>query len=174
MRRIVYKTVYSSSQLAPAMMVFRSLEIAFRDGFIKERFFYRDDNSAVEFLTTSCGPEPGILMNKVLHWQWYPEAYCYESIKEIAVDNHWASRSELANYLCSELKVPQNAICVYMGKGRDVKSITLPIIKDNGEFVEYNPIEGLPIYRVKVFVRPDLSEHNQRISELTKEKLSIS
>jgi HD superfamily phosphohydrolase len=164
LRRQVYSSIYSNFNLSPVAMLYRAIYLAYQIGLIDANFFLMNDDEAIDYLSR-CGGEISRLLERLISWEWYEEVFSlqFEShywspIMRLA--NNPMSGLEAADTLCNRAKVEPDDVCVYVGRGRDKKSVTIP-------FISADPAEGkgkfflaednnLPIYRLKVFVNPNL------------------
>ncbi len=170
-RQAVYGMIYEEPYLNARIIVYRAVEIAFYRGELTEDFFHLNDVQAMDFLLT-CNKDSAHLAQKFLDRQIYPELIAFKTIrpslrlKAIAKDRYM--RKALAEAICQECVMPQSAVCVYIGQGRDKRKIDLPFVGRNGSRYldngNYNPI-----YRVKVYVDPEFENKKRVISSLVKQ-----
>ncbi len=76
-------------------------------------------------------------------------------------DGQWNARSMIAEYIREQVKIPRGGICAYIGKGRDVRHISLPFTHEDGEVVYMADDYHQPIYRLKVWVDPEFSKRSR-------------
>ncbi len=172
-RKKVYESVYSNPYLNCTAMLYRALEIAFLEGEIKRDFFFLNDSQAVQYLLTQCNSKTKYLIERLHARAWYDEVVGMEFTNPTpdfceAVTG-WRGRKEVADFLCKELGLKEEDVCVYAEIGRDKRRITLPFVNENGDR-RHDDSDESPIYRLKVFVPPYVSTNRRKIVELMHEK----
>ncbi len=159
-RGVVYASIYGMPHLVVAMMVYRATEIAFYENELSMDFFLLNDYEAITYLLTKCNLRTKLLVERARRWNWYEEVVAIETttpsarFKELAFD--WKGRKYLADKLCEQFGREPDEICVYVGKGRDKRKITLPFISDFGE-KRFDVADNEPIYRAKIWIPRDVS-----------------
>jgi HD superfamily phosphohydrolase len=164
LRRLVYSSIYSNFNLSPVTMLYRAIYLAYRIGLIDANFFLLNDDEAVDYLSR-CGGEVSRLLDRLISWKWYEEVFSlhsesYHRLPVMKLADNPMGELEIADTLCAQVKIDPEDICVYIGRGRDKKRVTVP-------FIPADPAEGKghfflvedndsPIYRFKVFVDPNL------------------
>lgn len=172
-RKRVYNLIYSEPHLTSAMMVYRAVEIAFTDGDINKDFFFLNDSKAIDFLASGRNKKTGYLMEKSLRWQWYDYVFGLattkpsDKLKEYS--GNWKGRKIFADALAAKLKIPDEKVCVYIGKGKEVRDIHLSFADAS---IPSNPQKEKPIYRVKVYIDPSLLclSLKRKITDITLEE----
>lgn len=168
LRREVYSIIYSNPHLTAAMMVQRALAIAFSNGKITEDFFHMDDEQAIDFLL-GCGKEAKSLILSTLKHTWYKEVFSAQTLQPTngfkGAVSQWDFRSVFADQICKEFGLPKNAICVYIGQGRDEREITLPIVASDSSRT-FLKESCAPVFRVKVYMDAEFSENKHNIVSL--------
>ncbi len=154
-RQMVYRKVYDEPDLGGAMMIFRAMNLAFRQGKIAKDFFYLSDIEALGLLS-HCTEESGHIMRHVAKRNWYKMVFSLETTKPPkklvdGCENVYDSRSTIADQLAQQFAIPPHAICVYVGKGRDIRRINLPFMCVDGSIIRDEKITD-PIYRLKVYI----------------------
>ncbi len=157
-RALVYRKVYDEPDLGGAMMIFRAMDLAHKHGEITEDFFYLSDIEAMGFLSR-CNARSAFLVRQAVNRQWYKMVYAVEtkkpSEKLIAnCDNVYDTRSTVADQLAEKFKIPPHAVCVYVGKGRGVRTIHLPFVRADKSLVK-DERATKQTYRFKVYVAPE-------------------
>ena len=174
-RKSVYSAIYGNLHLARAMMLYRAVEIAFYKGDLNRDFFFLNDLEALEYLKTRCNPQSKQLVKDIAKQQWYVSVFDFETedpskrIINLSADRQ--SRRTLATKITSELRVPQEKICVYIDQGKDVKKIRLPFF--DGDELKYDQEETLFIYRIKIYAHLDLVNLDQSINEIIKREIYL-
>jgi hypothetical protein len=164
LRRLVYSSIYSNSNLSPVTMLYRAVYLAFQAGRIGTDFFLLNDDDAVSYLS-HCEGGASRILNRLISWEWYEEVFSlqsesYRRLPIMKLADNPMSGLEIADTLCAQAKVGLEDVCVYVGRGRDKKRVTVPFIpadlaEGKGEFFLAGD-NDLPIYRLKVFVNPNL------------------
>ena len=175
-RRAVYQKIYSKTHLSIAMVVYRAVEIAFRENELSKDFFFLDDRGGIDYLR-NCNAKTASLIERVLRREWYEEviAYAFSNLVELpnamqAYMTAWDGRGAFADLLTHKLGIPEEQICVYAGKSRDSKKITLPFVsKDGGR--RYKHDNHFSIYRLKVYIPPELLNRAPEIRALVEQLL---
>jgi HD superfamily phosphohydrolase len=170
LRRKVYSSIYSNFNLSPVTMLYRAVYLAFQAGRIGTDFFLLNDDDAVSYLSC-CEGGVSRLLDRLISWEWYEEVFSlqsesYRRLPITKLTDNPMSGLEMADALCAQAKVEPDDVCVYVGRGRDKKRVTVPFIPaDSAEgrggffLAEDN---DLPIYRLKVFVNPNLNASKKR------------
>lgn len=154
-RAAVYGVVYGDPHLNVSAMMFRAMELAFSENNLSRDFFFLDDLQALEFLLNRCNVMTARLVQRALRWEWYEEVVCFEftnpTDKRASLASHWSSRKKLADSICQRFGIPYEDVCVYAGKGKDVKEVTTPFTNERGEKRYDNGLLAPYIYRIKVY-----------------------
>ncbi|MFY9461989.1 MAG: hypothetical protein WAP51_02185 [Candidatus Sungiibacteriota bacterium] len=173
-RAMVYGAIYGKPHLNVAMMMYRAVELAFLQDELSKEFFFLDDSGAVNYLLTQCNPKTAHLVEKALRWEWFEEVVSVESatpanaIKLLA--SHRSGRTKLAGLISQTLGIPDEKISVYVGKGKDKRRITIPFVKKDGT-TYLDQCDDSPIYRVKVYIAPDMTGKKNEIAEFVQEQI---
>jgi HD superfamily phosphohydrolase len=158
-RQAVYSKVYGQPHLSPAMMIFRAIDLAYREGRIDTDFFLMSDGEAIEYLAGFAGG-PSILAQRLICWEWYQEVFSAESSYSASVIGALArdseNRGKIADLICEELGLEPEDICVYAGVGKEKRRITVPFVSANGNEVFLDDSDDAPVYRFKVFASPEI------------------
>lgn len=175
-RATVYGSIYDSQHLNAAMMVYRAVEIAFTEGKLMKGFFYLDDSQAIDYLLNNCGAAVHGLIERALRWQWYTEIFTFETenpspnFEKLISDSNWKGRRLLADIICSKINIHPKDACVYIGAGKDRRKITVPFELD-GKF-HYDENGDKPIYRVRVYIEPNLVTYKDKIHDLILQEIN--
>ncbi len=167
-RATVYHFIYSIPNLTIAMMVYRAVEIAFCEGELKKDFFFFNDHEAIAYLHATCNKRTQHLIEKVRRWQWYDEIVSLatqkpsEGFKDLAT--HWRGRQFVADSVCAYFGIELENLCAYVGRGNDKRNITVPFIAESGA-VRYDTSDSEPLYRLKIWVAPNISVDRQTIQD---------
>lgn len=168
-RRLVYEFVYGEPHQGLCMMVFRALALACDKGDIGLLFFKMNDVAAIYFLQKKCNMASSRLITEVLARRVYPVVF---SEKTSRPSSRYAqalrdplARHHIADFLAQECGIPREAVCVYAGKGRDKRKITLPFVSPDGTR-SFDAGEHFPIYRLIVYLHPDLAKWSEKIARL--------
>jgi len=164
LRKRVYSSIYSNFNLSPVTMLYRAIYLAYQIGLVNVNFFLMHDDEAVDYLSR-CGGEVSRLLERLISWEWYEEVFSLHSESHhqspiMRLADNPMSGLEMADTLCAQARVEPDDICVYVGRGRDKKRVTVPFIpadpaEGKGEFFLAEDNDS-PIYRLKVFVNPNL------------------
>jgi HD superfamily phosphohydrolase len=166
-REAVYGIIYGNSHLAASMMLYRALAIAFERGEILHDFYFLDDERAIALLRT-LNPMSAKLIGALLGYRLYPEVFTYqtaqpsERLKRYAQD--WNARSKLADQVASKFHLDLADVCAYIGKGRDRRKISLPLISADGSRL-LDTEEHPNIYRVRVYGARPLAKRREQLAE---------
>lgn len=126
-RLLTYKYVHSNANLSPGMMLFRAIDLAYRESEIPTNFFRMTDIKAYNFLGSSCKFPTGVLIERVTKWQFYESIFTYSStsptkeLLEVVEDPK--TRFKMADEIALMLNVPLWDICFYAGKDRGFKNL---------------------------------------------------
>jgi HD superfamily phosphohydrolase len=168
-RKDVYGIIYGDPNLNGSMMIYRAVSLAFDAGELNEDFFALSDTQAIDFLR-GCNQHTRYLVQQACAGDLYPVIFCYETV---APDTSFESscldadgRTLLANSLCEQLGIPPGAICVYLGIGRDIRSIDLPFIGDDRAFTLESTASQ--IFRCKIFLDPNFRSDRARLVRIVK------
>jgi HD superfamily phosphohydrolase len=159
-RNAVYSKVYEQPHLSPAMMIFRAIDLAYSKGQIDIGFFLMNDEEAITYLA-GCNDKTSTLVQRAIYWNWYDEIFSVESpyatsvIGDLARDG--GNRGEIANLICKELGLEPEDICVYVGKGKEKRRVTIPFVSASGNDIFFDNSDDEPVYRFKVFANPELA-----------------
>ncbi len=165
-RNAVYSLLYKQPHLSPAMMIFRAIDLAYREGQIGVDFFLAGDDEALTYLT-DCNDRTSTLVQRAICWNWYEEVFALELpyatsvIGDLAGDS--GNRGAIADFICDELGLEPEDVCVYVGKGKEKRQVTVPFVSADGEKIFFDESNGDSAYRFKVFANPGLepAELNQ-------------
>lgn len=159
-RNAVYSEIYKQSHLSPAMMIFRAVDLAYREDQIDADFFLMDDNDAITYLA-GCNEKTSALIQRAVYWDWYNEIFSDESPYATSVIGNLAkdsgNRGKIADFICEELGFEPEDICVYVGKGKEKRRVTIPFVSADGEKIFFDDSDDEPAYRFKIFVNPELA-----------------
>ncbi|MEK7561024.1 MAG: HD domain-containing protein [Patescibacteria group bacterium] len=172
-RAAVYSAIYAPEHLSVSRMVYRALEIAFTEGEIGRDFFFLDDAAGLAYLAERCNRRTAYLIRKAIAWEWY------EEIVSIATDSpgpglqclasHWTGRRRLADLICAGARIAPQHVCVYAGKGKDRRDVTVRFIDAGGNCVKQCPYTAAvkPVYRLKIYAPYGLSRRTKmKIAEI--------
>lgn len=174
-RRIVYEFIYGEINISAGMMLFRALGFARREGEIGRNFFLMTDSEAFIFLATKCNSKTRTLLERANRWIFYPRVY---NLREAEVSDKFVAyvldsdnRGKMADEISTVLGIPQEDVCVYMGKDRGFKNIHLPVV-GNGNDQEHQPKNKLA-YMVQVYLNPRWVDKSREAGEVVEEKLRV-
>ncbi len=158
-RNRVYTYIYTS--LNVRSMLHRALQFAFEVGQLKLDFFLLDDSKAFEHLLTKCNPLTQRIARLLERWNFYEEA-CLVVQKDpsplvISLSDNWQARARFADRIAKECNLPQVAVCVYAGKGREKRAITVPFVGIDPPFKEKTDKDH-SAYRLGVYVDPQYAQ----------------
>jgi HD superfamily phosphohydrolase len=169
-RNAVYSEIGKQSHLSPAMMIFRAIDLAYREGRIDKDFFLMNDGDAITYLA-GCNEKTSTLIQRAIYWNWYNEIFSVEVpyatsvIGDLAEDS--GNRGTIADIICEELGLGLEDVCVYVGKGKEKRRVTVPFVSADGEKIFFDDSDGGSAYRFKVFANPELTPSKlARISNL--------
>jgi len=172
-RRAVYEFVYGGINLSAGMMLFRALDFARREGEIDRSYFLMTDSEAFSFLATKCNNRTKTLVDRTNRWIFYPRVYnlreteVSDSLRSYVLDSD--NRGRMADEISGVLHIPQEDVCVYMGKDKGFKKIHLPIV-GNGDDQEHQPKSKLA-YMVQVYLNPKWVDKSQEVADIVESKL---
>ncbi|KKR84886.1 MAG: Deoxyguanosinetriphosphate triphosphohydrolase [Candidatus Uhrbacteria bacterium GW2011_GWF2_41_16] len=172
-REAVYAVIYGEPHLNTAKMLERAIWFAFEQGELSEAYFRMNDQEAVEYLQ-SCNEKTAFLANRVSTRDLYALCFAFETTKPsekfLALSQKWDARYEVADAIAAHIKMPREAVCVHLGKGRDRRKIDLPFVRDDGSFfMDNSPPECLePIYRIKVYLDGEVHRHTIAVHDMVK------
>lgn len=171
-RRLVYDVVYSDLNLTPETMLFRSLQFAFENNEIDEKFFDLTDSQALYTLEHRCNPMTQKLIKDMRSWHFYLPAGEVSEIGEASeimqtFCTEWKQRQKIADIISDSLSIPRECVTVYAGKDKGFKKIHLPFIGNHNQ-IEHEPIQKL-YWRVKVYLHPDYANHSTETEDLLKQ-----
>ena len=158
-RHTVYSKIYEQPHLSPAMMIFRAIDLAYCEDQIDIDFFLMDDNDAIMYLA-GCNEGTSALVQRAICWKWYDEIFSVESpyadsiIGNLAKDS--GNRGAIADIICGDLELKAEDVCVYVGKGREKRRVTISFVSPDGNMF-FDASNDDPTYRLKVFVNPELA-----------------
>jgi HD superfamily phosphohydrolase len=165
-RRVVYEYIYSETHLAAGMMLYRAEELAFLKGEIKKDFFLMNDGEAFSYLQKECNQATQCLIERLIRWQWYREVMRIEVSSQAAYPNlqalasGWRGRNQLAEVIAKECQIAPESVCVYVGKGKDNRVITIPFISYDSTLYDAEG-NGDSITRLMVYVPEDIYHAKQ-------------
>ncbi len=172
-RRAVYEFVYGEIDLSAGMMLFRALDFARREGEINRDYFLMTDSEAFTYLATKCNARTRTLIERTDRWIFYPRVFNFrdseasERLVVYVLDSD--NRGKLADEISTELGIPLEDVCVYMGKDKGFKKIHLPIV-GNGDDQEHKPRNKLA-YMVQVYLHPKWIDKSREVEEIIESKL---
>lgn len=172
-RRAVYEYVYSGINLSTEMMLFRALDFARREGEINRDYFLMTDSEAFTYLATECDARTRTLAERADRWMFYPRVYNFrdaevsEGFVNYVLDSD--NRGRIADEISAGLRIPQEDVCVYMGKDKGFKKIHLPIVGD-GDDQEHQPRNKLA-YMVQVYLHPKWVNKANEVKEIVEDHL---
>jgi HD superfamily phosphohydrolase len=164
-REAVYGMLYGEPHLSAVMMGYRAVDIAFALGEIKEDFFHLNDMQAFEFLQ-GCNSDTSRIIGLIMAQRWHREIVSVEttipSPKMKVLAEQWNLRSVIADRICEQCQIPKSAICVYFGKGKDRRRISLPFVGSDGSRRVDNG-DHSPIYRIRVYLDPEFNNKREQV-----------
>jgi HD superfamily phosphohydrolase len=136
-RRTLYALLGAEPNLSSASMLYRALEYAYAEGALSEKFFRLGESDALYHLRYECGHETRLLVNRLLRWKQYPEVYnispAIEDPRIVSLYSDWRLRRDFSNQVASELGLAAHELCLYAGRSRGEKNITLPFVGENAD-----------------------------------------
>jgi HD superfamily phosphohydrolase len=156
-RAAIYRTVYGEPHFPAAMMLYRAVELAFTAYALPESFFFLTDAGALAFLESLGISGVSDIIACLNRWDWYSEAAKWDfpaphaKVAELAKD--WQGRRALATEIVRRTNIPEHEVCVYIGKGKEKRAITVPFVDDNG-IRTYDTSDGASVTRIRVYVHP--------------------
>lgn len=136
-RHALYGMLRSEVAFSTSVMLYRALEFAYASGALEERFFGWGEGDAMHHLRFRSGQEAKALIERLLHWRQYPMVLGdWREEPDPRVEGlyeDWRMRKQLADELAHELAAAQDEVCLYVGRGRAAKAVTLPFVGPNAE-----------------------------------------
>jgi len=176
-RMHVYNFVYSLANMSTGMVLYRAMDLAYRENELSRDFFLLTDAEAYHYLLELCNPRTRELMDRAHRWIFYPEAFKYfnptpsDTVKSLVGD--WKKRGELADEIARLLGAEPEDVCVYMGKNKGYKKIHIPIFGKDKSVHEHQPMSELT-HMVMVYVHPKWEGNEAKIYEYMKSILEIT
>jgi uncharacterized protein len=171
----VYDFIYSNANLATGMMLFRALDFAVRESQLTREYFWMTDTEAFNYLVNKCNPKTQTLLQRANRWIYYNQVYDYTTndLPQNKMDYilNPDNRGLLADEIASQLKIPEEDVCVYMGRNKGFKQIHLPIISDTKEETTHKP-QNKQTYHIQVYIHPNHTGHTESIKEIVDNKLA--
>ena len=141
------------------MMIFRAIDLAYREGQIDVDFFLTSDDEAISYLA-GCNDRTSTLVQRAMYWSWYEEVFAVELPYATSVIGNLAedsgNRGVIADLICEDLGLEPEDVCVYVGKGKERRRVTIPFISADGEKIFFDDSNGDSAYRFRVFANPEL------------------
>lgn len=175
-RMDVYDFVYGGVNLSTGMMLFRALDFATKENEIKIDYFSLTDTEAFLYLLNKCNPRTRNLVERANRWIFYSRVYNYHSSEakkgtvDLVMDS--SNRGVIADEISTQLRIPPEDVCVYMGKNKGFKQIHLPILSNGGEKDVHKPINKLT-HMVQVYVHPKWEDKGEQIQEFMRDRLKV-
>jgi HD superfamily phosphohydrolase len=136
-RRKLYDLLYSEPNQSATSMLYRALEYAFAEGALDEGFFRLSEPDALHFLRHEVGGETQKLIQAEYQWRHYPRlletSTREEDMRVVSLYDNWELRKEFTDELARSLKIKPVELCLYVGRDRGEKAITLPFIGERME-----------------------------------------
>jgi HD superfamily phosphohydrolase len=136
-RRTLYSLLNDEPNISSASMLYRALEYAYAEGALDESFFELGESDALYHLRYECGSETKLLVERLLRWRQYPIIYNAlpdpEDKRVSALYSDWRLRKSFAEQIADDLGLAPEELCIYAGRSRGEKSITLPFVGVNAE-----------------------------------------
>jgi len=152
--------------LAPAVMLLRALEYAARAGELTKNYFKLTDTQAFEYLLNKCNNQTKTIVEDIHRWRFYTlvyEAATGKPNKTIhRLDSNISALTDLTDSICYDLGIKPEKIAVYIRKGKEFKTINLPLIDEFGKLSRYVS-EAKPVWRVHVLVHPEVAEKKKNL-----------
>lgn len=160
MRRSLYRNfIYGEPHLASVIMLFRAVALAYYAGDIPDEFYFLDDVSAADFLVAR-NKESARLIQMAARRIRYTLALEQEEPPGGAMERLCKmpdSRNFIADAVSKDLRCRPADVATYIGKGRDYRPITLPVLEENEELTSFPNGENTSCYRIKIYLHPDIS-----------------
>lgn len=174
-RRLVYDVVYSDMNLASGTMLFRALELAFKNNELDEEFFRLTESQALYVLEHRCNPRTRKLVHDMRHWCFYQPAVAITragSVSETmkALCHSWKERQKIADSVAEALGIPPEAVTVYAGKDKGFKQIHLPFVGGEKRF-KHEPLQKL-YWRIRVYLHPSFKDEEGAVREVVSSLLT--
>jgi len=144
-RKLVYDFVDSPVNKAIAMMMFRGLAFALEESELDTKFFFMGDYEALNYLINKCNPKTSEMFKNIANLQFYQQVFDFSinnpsnKVKNILENRE--NRILLADEISEELQLNPEEVCVYVGKSKGVRQIHIPILDQNGNSTNYQPLE---------------------------------
>ncbi len=176
-REIVYKSIYSVPHMNMASMLNRALEFACVENELMKDFFFLNDYGAILYLNTA-NKRTVALIRRLARWECYDEVLNLEytnpsqKIKNLVDD--LIGRKMIADMIANKLKINLEDVCVSVFRGKENRKITVPIVDSSGKmyFFNNNQNDFLQVYKIKVYLAPNLEISKEVIRDLVIEEIS--
>jgi len=139
-RQVTYRYVYTSY---PENMIFRALDLAYKNDDLNKSFFRLDDYEAINYLKAHANNSTKRLIERTEAWQFY--LLSFFQIIENATPSYIRraksieTRLKLAKMLTKELDLEPEDICVSISRDKGYKKINIPILNKNNEETSHQP-----------------------------------
>ena len=158
-RKSLYHGVYSDPHLALAIMLFRAVGLAFKAEELPGIFWKYTDRQALEWLKLHCNYGSRQLVSLVERLQPFACVIRWSGSQEPEKDlvwSGWEVRENMADHISDILGCESWQVAVYVGKGRDVKPVSVPFWNGVGGLT-YDEDREAPVWRVRIYVHPQVA-----------------
>jgi HD superfamily phosphohydrolase len=176
-REATYQFTYSPDNLAPCAMLFRAMDLAYREDELLKSFFRLRDEEAYDYLENNCNRRTRALARRARRFQQH--SLCYEfSSSDVtsAVSNFLkdsTTRIKVADEIAALLRREPEDIAVYAGQNRAYKELNLKIITDDGRVTTETPLLVMtPTWILHVYVREPERGDREKIEECASSMLA--
>ncbi len=172
-RKLVYKLVYSPTNLSPAVMLLRALYFAAQANELDDKYFLMTDEEAFIYLSTCCNTITKQIMNDLHEWHFYLPAFNYSfenpSLETMQIAKNIFTNEKQADTLAGTLHLPPELISVHTSRDRTYKNVHLPLVGKFRNLNSYQPSNKLT-WRVDVYVHPSLTDKISKITNYMQEQ----
>lgn len=178
-RRRVYNQLYHTDVVAPDFMITRALKSAVEAGTLTREFFFLTDHQALEWLSDDANTSDAWLVREAMLLRWFKPVYTLQtdrpSLQLRKLGDSHQGRWTLAQELVERTGIAPNLMGVHVGRGRDTRQISLPVIDHRGLVRRKFPnVQALPIYRARAFLHDRVPlELRKRIASLMEEIIDL-
>ena len=175
-RNVVYQYIYSVYNLSSSAMIHRALDFAQREGELPREYFSMTDYEAFNYLLTHCNPRTQAIMESAQTWRFYPAVVNINttepSQKLSKVADNPDQRAIIADEIANSLGIAPENVCVYLGKTKGYRKIHLPILDEQNNDQEHQPISQ-QTWVAQVYIHPDRLDKAKKAANIFQELLEV-